>query len=176
MSKTVRQPKRPRQIVRSRRLIRKPLPDSTESSNEKKPYELKYLVDFKLRGWSEREIAAYYGKNPGTIHTKLQGLWRVLDGQSLEAYQDNKVALLSGIEQEILSLLLDADKQKKASLGNLGYVFTQLHQARRLESGLSTQNLLLHEIVEAMERDLAKKRDKAIAEESGENERESKNV
>ena len=116
MSKKVTQPKRTRQIIRSRRLSRKPLPDSIESSNEKKPYELKYLVDFKLRGWSEREIAAYYGKNPGTIHTKLQGLWRVLDGQSLEAYQDNKVALLSGIEQEMLSLLLDTDKTKRPPL------------------------------------------------------------
>ena len=100
----------------------------------------------------------------------------MLDGQSLEAYQDNKVALLSGIEQEILSLLLDTDKQKKASLGNLGYVFTQLHQARRLESGQSTQNLLLHEIVEAVERDLAKERAKELDKGTGENERESKNV
>ncbi len=164
MTKTLRQPKRSRQIIRSRRLIRKPLPDSIDSSNEKKPYELKYLVDFKLRGWSEREIAAYYGKNPGTIHTKLQGLWRVLDGQSLEAYQDNKVALLSGIEQEVLSLLLDTDKQKKASLGNIGYVFTQLHQARRLETNLSTSNIALHAIVEAMERERSEKKCPSLAE------------
>jgi len=170
MSETVRKPKRTRQIIRSRRLSRKPLPDSIESSNEKKPYELKYLVDFKLRGWSEREIAAYYGKNPGTIHTKLQGLWRLLDGQSLEAYQDNKVALLSAIEQEMLSLLLDTNKTKKATLGNVAYAFTQLHQARRLEAGQSTGNLSLHSIIERIERE-EKRPPKELNEETAENER-----
>jgi len=177
MSGPVRKPKQTRQIIRSRRLSRKPLPDSIESSNEKKPYELKYLVDFKLRGWSEREIAAYYGKNPGTIHTKLQGLWRLLDGQSIEAYQDNKVALLSAIEQEMLSLLLNTDKTKKATLGNVAYAFTQLHQARRLEVGQSTQNIALREIIEEIEREEKSKRkqlppqDPGSGEETAENER-----
>jgi len=175
MNEPVRKPKRTRQIIRSRRLSRKPLPDSTESSNEKKPYELKYLVDFKLRGWSEREIAAYYGKNPGTIHTKLQGLWRLLDGQSIEAYQDNKVALLSAIEQEMLSLLLDTDKTKKATLGNVAYAFTQLHQARRLETNLSTANIALREIIEEIEREEASKRKQLPPQDPGSGEETAEN-
>ncbi len=175
MSEPVRKPKQTRQIIRSRRLIRKPVPDSVESSSEKKPYELKYLVDFRLRGWSEREISAYYGKNPGTIHTKLQGLWRLLDGQSIEAYQDNKVALLSAIEQEILSLLLDTDKQKKASLGNVGYVFTQLHQARRLEFGQSTQNISLHKIIDEIEREEKSKQKQLPPQDPGSGEETAEN-
>ena len=37
----------------------------------------------------------------------------------------------------MLALMTDQKKRDKATLGNVGYVFTQVQQARRLESGRS---------------------------------------
>ena len=38
-------------------------------------------------------------------------------------------------------------------MNNLAYAHTQIHQARRLEAGQSTGNLVLHHIVELIERE-----------------------
>ncbi len=61
--------------------------------------------------------------------------------------------------------MLEDDKLEKASGNNLGYMFTQVHQARRLEFGQSTQNLNLHAIIEAIERD--EKRQQRLKEPEG---------
>ena len=160
--------------MRSRRLIRKPR-SSSASSNDKKPYTVASLVELKLLGWSEREMAAYFGKAPSTIHHRLSGLWKYLDGEELEAFRKNKIDLLTIAEKEIMTDLLDKGRREKASLNNSAYAFTQLHQARRLETNLSTVNLALHEIVEAMERE-RKKEPKELTEETAENERQPENV
>ncbi len=54
--------------------------------------------------------------------------------------------------------MLEDDKLEKASGNNLGYMFTQVHQARRLEFGQSTQNISLRVIIEEIEREEKSKR------------------
>ena len=47
--------------------------------------------------------------------------------------------LLQGTERVLIGNLLDPEKLKKASVNNLAYAFTQIHNAGRLEAGLSTE-------------------------------------
>jgi len=128
-------------------------PDAT-----KKPYTLTNLVQMKMQGMSYEAIGDYYGLTKQAIHEKLQGIWEKLDPEKLQAYQVNKIRLFEATEQEILSWLVKKDKFEKASLNNIAYAFTQVHQARRLEAGESTSNVALHSIVEQLERERQQKR------------------
>ena len=131
------------------------------------PYKLEHILEMKLHGWSERQIGAYYGKAGPTIHEKLKKakeLCRWLDGEVLEAYRKHRIDLFTAAEWKILSSMLEDDKLEKASGNNLGYMFTQIYQARRLEVGQSTSNIALHEIVEAMEREGSEKKRPSLAE------------
>lgn len=47
---------------------------------------------------------------------------------------------MSAAEEQLIASLLDPDKIAKASLNNVAYAFQQIHTARRLEEGKSTEN------------------------------------
>ncbi len=161
MSKTVRQPKRPRQGIRPRRTS---LPSNTGSNNEKKPYTLSSVLDLKLDGWSYRKIADYYGKDVSTIHSKIKRYRRLIDGESIEAFQKHRVKILTAAQQELVLAALDDEKIKKANLGNFFYGFEKLDHAIRLETNQSTANIALHEIIEKIERE--EKRQRRLKEEA----------
>jgi len=179
MSETVRQPKRSRQIIRSRRTS---LSSNTGSNNEKKPYTLGSVLDLKLDGWSYRKIADYYGKDVSTIHSKLKRYRRLIDGESIEAFQKHRVKILTAAQQELVLAALDDEKIKKANLGNFFYGFEKLDHAIRLETNQSTANISLHRIIEEIEREEKSKRkqlppqDPGSGEEIAESERQSKDV
>ena len=124
----------------------------------KRPYTLAHIVDMKLQGMTQQEIGDYYGVSRQAIQQKIKGIWEKMDKDKLEAYRANRVALLETSEVEILSWMGKKDKLEKASGNNLAYMFTQVHQARRLEAGESTTNIALHSIIEKIERDEQKKR------------------
>jgi len=63
------------------------------------------------------------------------------DPQANRAFAENQVNILQGTERVLIGNLLEPEKLKKASVNNLAYAFTQIHNARRLESGLSTENV-----------------------------------
>jgi len=111
------------------------------------------VLKMKMDGMSHAEIAATYGISRQAIDQQVQGIWRLLDPENLEAYRTQRVAVLEGLEAEILSSMCKNDKLEKASGNNLAYMLTQVHQARRLEAGESTQNVALHSIVEQLERE-----------------------
>ena len=175
MSKATTQPDRKARPPR-RRVPRLPekAPDG-RGTNQRPRWNVKEAIALRLKGMTYQQIADKYGVHPSTIHEQLQGVFALIDPQRLEAYQDYRTTILSAVELAILDLLTDKDKREKASLNNVAYTFTQLHQARRLESGQSTQNLALHQIVEAMERE-RKKEPKELTEETAENERQPENV
>jgi len=124
----------------------------------KRPYTLANIVDMKLRGMTGVEIGKYFGVSRQAIQQRLDGIWDKLDTEKLEAYRANRVALLEASELEVLSWLVKNDKLEKASGNNLAYMLTQVHQARRLEAGESTQNVALHSIVEQLEREERERR------------------
>jgi len=116
---------------------------------------VKEAIALHQRGMTYEQIAQKYGVTKSTIHEQLQGVFALLAPDRLDAYRHHRTAILDAMELEMLNLLTDPTKREKATLGNVGYVFERLHQARRLEQGESTANVALHALVESIERERA---------------------
>jgi len=86
-----------------------------------------------------QEIADQLGCSKQAVQQRLQKFISLTsDPQAIQAYEECKPELLSAVENELLSKLLDQDKLEKANLNNVAYAFTQIHTANRLERGKST--------------------------------------
>lgn len=116
----------------------------------------------KLAGAPYSELALIYGRTESTIHEALQPYVELLGADRLALYQQRRPEILAAVEAKLVEAMADEGRIGKASLNNVGYTFAQVHSARRLESNLSTQNLLLHELVERVEN--SRRRAKAVAE------------
>jgi len=66
------------------------------------------------------------------------------DPQANKAFAQNQVSILQGTERVLIGNILDPEKLKKASVNNLAYAFQQVHNARRLEAGMSTEQVDVH--------------------------------
>ena len=64
--------------------------------------------------------------------------------EALTSYKNEKGAILEGVEMALLNNLLDEDKVKKATLGNVAYAFDKISQQGRLARGESTANINHH--------------------------------
>lgn len=69
--------------------------------------------------------------------------------EHVKAYTDNRTKVLEAVEGQLVGDLTDPERRKRASLNNVAYAFQQVHQARRLESNLSTENTDIHVQYEA---------------------------
>lgn len=121
------------------------------------------VLELRAAGRTGDEIASSVKAPRSTVYELLkrfEGL--TLDPGVLEAYERNRPAFLSAVELRLLQSLVDEDKIAAASLNNRAYSFTQAFNARRLECGQSTANIALHELVERIERDQARKRRVAL--------------
>ena len=88
------------------------------------------------------------------------------DAEELALYQQQRVELLSHAELTLLKHIFDPKKLAKASINNLAYAFTQVFQARRLESNQSNLNISIAEVsnkrkkleqeIESIESEIAK--------------------
>jgi hypothetical protein len=115
------------------------------------------VLALRASGRTLDEIAAATKAPRSTVFDLLQrfeGL--TLAPEVLEAYEQNRPALLNAAELRLLRALVDEKKIDAASLNNAAYAFRQVFDARRLEHGQSTQNLALHELVERVERERAR--------------------
>ena len=108
----------------------------------RRPVDL--LKAYKLRvqhGLSYSQIAEATGQPKASIHRALVDLCRLIDDpERLQHFQDVKPKLLSAVEERLIASLVDEEALTKASLNNRAYAFTQVFNARRLETGQSTQN------------------------------------
>jgi len=97
------------------------------------------------RGWSYPEIARHLGIATSTLQDGLGAfkalLDQIQDGVSLDTYTRTRRELLTAVEMQLLMDLTDAEKRKKATLGNVAYALQHVHNIRRLESGQSTENI-----------------------------------
>lgn len=123
------------------------------------PRERKRIVDLAERGFSIREVSLQTTIPKSTIHRLFGPLFRALNRPRRDLYREKRVEMLEATEERLLGAVWDDQRLAKASLNNVAYTFTQIHTARRLESGQSTANLQLHQLVETVERDRAKRRD-----------------
>ena len=127
-------------------------PAIIEKKTDKSPAPIVKILEMRMSGFKVKDIAAHFGVSSSTISQRIRGAFKVLDGSRIEAYRLNRISILEGIEESLLSELLNPDRMKKATLGNVAYAFNQIHTARRLESGESTANLSLSALVSSIER------------------------
>lgn len=100
------------------------------------------VLDLRARGLSISEIAK--ATDLGMTRTKeilreFRPVFNSLD--NVEQYQHVRRDLLSATELELLKSLNDSEKISKSTLNGAAYAFKQVFDARRLESGQSTQNV-----------------------------------
>lgn len=72
--------------------------------------------------------------------SKYQHILEGLQPGAIEAYRAKRTDILTLVEREMMCSLLDPTAMAKASLNNRAYAFQQVHTARRLEEGKSTEN------------------------------------
>ena len=135
---------------------------AVERGERRERSKLKRAIALRIQGKSYDEIATKLGIAKSTVHKQLSGVFELLDPERQQQYEQHRVSLLSAVEMRMVGALADDTRLEKASLNNVAYALTQVHQARRLESGESTANLALHQLVETVERQRAKTRRTAI--------------
>lgn len=87
------------------------------------------------------QIAKQFGVTKSAVIQALQSLNQHLPApEQVDALASVRVPILTGLEQTLMASLADPAKIAKASLNNVAYAFTQVHIARRLEEGKSTEN------------------------------------
>lgn len=98
---------------------------------------LKLRIKHKL---SFEEIAKRFDCSAQAVQQRLSKFLAILkDPDELQAYEENKSAILSSIEIEMLQKMLDPETLQKASLNNTAYAFQQVFNANRLTKGQATE-------------------------------------
>lgn len=135
-----------------------------------KKSEIELADIFRLRNtnklsWSEiAKIANTSIQNIQQRHEKF--IANLPNAEDSELYQKERVELLSRAELTLLKHIFDEKKLAKASINNIAYAFSQIFQARRLESNQSNINISIAETsnkrrkleqeIESIEQELAK--------------------
>ena len=96
------------------------------------------ILQLKLQGMNLTEIGDKFGISKQAVSQRIKGVFKLLDNESLEAYQANKVKILTAVERALIDNLVNKDKLKQASLNNVAYAFGQINNAKRLEQGQPT--------------------------------------
>jgi hypothetical protein len=99
------------------------------------------IVELYAKGLTLEEISNSLSLPVTTIRSRInpfKSLFKFLE-QS-EDYRLVKSNLLDAAEYQMLSLMLQPSKLKKASLAGITAAFKELHNANRLTKGLSTEN------------------------------------
>lgn len=115
------------------------------------PLDVNKAVELRLvRGLTYQEIADKLGVPKTTVFDRVSKILGLLDNPELnKSYANNRVEALNAAERVIFANLTDPAKLEKASLNNVAYAFQQIHNARRLEAGLATENVDIHGQYEA---------------------------
>jgi hypothetical protein len=116
-----------------------------EQAKHLKSYNFDVLKAYRLRvlnRLSYQDIADHLGEPKSSVYKALAQLVALThDHERMQQYEEIRPALLSVAEERLVASLVDEETIAKATLNNRAYAFTQLHNARRLESGQSTANL-----------------------------------
>ena len=114
----------------------------------KKAFVLRFI-----NGLSEAEVARNMKVHRSTINVALKPFKQVIEqNQAGQAYRENKPLILDAVEMDLVGMLCDKDKRKKATLGNVAYALDKVNNINRLERGLSTVNVTNFDLT-AEERD-----------------------
>ena len=107
----------------------------------------KLLKQYFIYGLPEAEISRMQCVSREAVNRALKPFKQLISNpDSLRAYQDNRSLVFDAIEHEMTSLIVDGDKKKKATLGNVAYALDKVYNINRLEKGLSTQNVSIMDL------------------------------
>lgn len=101
-------------------------------------------LKLRLQGNTLEEIGKVFGCGKQAVYQALDKFipfTQFADHGALTAYSENRAELFNSVEAHLTASLLDPEAMAKASLNNRAYAFKQIHEARRLESGQSTNNI-----------------------------------
>ena len=103
-------------------------------------WDVKAAINLRFKnGLSYSKIARQLSAPVSSIHKALKPLEAILKNQSpAVVYESNKADILSVIEFELASQLMNRKKIKKASLNNIAYSFKMVNDVNRLERMLPT--------------------------------------
>jgi predicted DNA-binding protein YlxM (UPF0122 family) len=101
------------------------------------------------KGMTLDEIGKVFGVDRSAIHHALKPFKQYLDNpESVRAFNEHKTSLLSVVEQELVSRLLNKDTLKKGTVNNLAYALGTVHNINRLEQGKATQNINIQSMIQ----------------------------
>jgi hypothetical protein len=139
-----------------------------EEKSVTKRIDVAKALKLRVQGNTYEEIASVFGVTKGAVHAALNKFESFLTdaGQPgvLQAFQDNRGHLLTAIEMRLMRSMVDEEAISKATLNNRAYAFQQIHAARRLEEGKSTENVsVLGKLILSAEDNLGNTKGKASA-------------
>ena len=117
-------------------------PEPIPRPNARK-FDYGVALELALKGFSYQEVADKLNVSYMSIKRALSKYQHILEGLqpgAIEAYRAKRTDLFTVVEREMMCSLLDPAAMAKASLNNRAYAFQQIHTARRLEEGKSTEN------------------------------------
>ena len=120
----------------------------------RKGIDLADVLRYRLRGYTQADIAAKLNVAPSTISQRLSTFSALFDLEAIVAYKAMRIQIFSATEAMLISELWDPAKRSKASLNNIAYALDRINNARRLEEGIATSivdtsvnNMTLLEII-----------------------------
>jgi len=88
------------------------------------------------------EIAAKLGCSVSGVYEALEKLDKLMpDPEAREAFSRSKAEVLEAVQLKLTASLVDPAKISKATLGNVAYAVSKLHDMTRLERNQSTSNV-----------------------------------
>jgi len=127
----------------------------TEKKESKKPSRGKYLptnharqIDIGLaiqlrliNRLTFQQIADKYGISRQSVQQRIKAFIDMLgDTEISKTYEENRAKVMTNIERVLAVEMLDKEKLKKATTGNIAYAIDKIHNVIRLERNQSTGN------------------------------------
>jgi predicted DNA-binding protein YlxM (UPF0122 family) len=111
--------------------------DSVDKINLLEALQLRFINKLTYK-----QIGDKYGVSAQAIEQRISRFKeKFAESEDVQKYTSNRDGILTIVERELLSRIVDPSKLSKATINNLAYAFQQVFNARRLEEGKSTANL-----------------------------------
>jgi transcriptional regulator with XRE-family HTH domain len=122
----------------------------SKSDHVDRKLDLSKAITYRIKNnMTYEEIGERLGVTKQAVHRALKKLIPRDENQDYKKYRGD---ILSQAQIPLITAIVDPKRIKKANINNLGYAFTQLYNAERLERGLSTENVNIHERLEDVQK------------------------
>ena len=111
--------------------------DSVDKINLIEALQLRFINKLTYK-----QIGDKYGVSAQAIEQRISRFKeKFAESEDVQKYTSNRDGILTIVERELLSRIVDPSKLEKATINNLAYAFQQVFNARRAEEGKTGTNL-----------------------------------